>query len=94
MHRRRGGVGGVDGLAVDDHRQAQHAVALLEHPLERAQVDPDAVGVEEAVALHVLEGLLVLVGDLRGLAQHEAAVVAAAGEVAALAVGLRAVDDL
>ena len=32
-HVRRGRVARVDGLAVDDHRQPQHAVALVERPL-------------------------------------------------------------
>ena len=41
---------------------------------QRPQVDPQVVRVEEAVAVDVLEGVEVLVGRLRDLAQHQAAV--------------------
>ena len=37
----------VDRLAVHDHRQPQHAVALVERPLQRAQVDPDVVALKK-----------------------------------------------
>ena len=45
----RGRVRRVDRLAVDDHRQLEHAVALAELLVERAQAHPDVVGVEVAV---------------------------------------------
>ncbi len=91
---RRGRVGRVHRLPVHDHRQPEHAVALLERGLERVQVHPDAVRVEERMPVRVLECLLVLLRHLRGLAQHEAGALAPPREVAALAVGLGAVDDL
>jgi hypothetical protein len=61
---------------------------------QRGQVQPDVVGVEEPVALGVLEGVEVLVGRLGHLAQHEPAALAPPGDVAALLVGLGAVDGL
>ena len=90
----RGLVRRVDGLLVADHRQPEDAVALAHRRVERAQVDPQVVRVDVAVAADVLQRLEVLLGRLRGLAQHEPAVLAPAREVAALAVGLRAVGDL
>ena len=61
---------------------------LLERVGQRLQVHPQRVGVEVAVAPHVLEGVDVLVRRLRALAQHQAAV-GHAGQVASLAVARR-----
>ena len=45
----------IDGLAVDDQRQLEHALVLVELLLEPAQVDPQAVRVVEAPAAIVTE---------------------------------------
>ena len=92
-HRGRRRVGRVHRLAVDDHRQAEDALAAGQQAGQGAQVDPQRVRVEEAVARDVLEGVRVLVGRLGDLAQHQAAG-APAREVTALAVGLGALGDL
>ena len=61
---------------------------LVERLRQHAQVDPQAVRVVVAPAAIVAEGLLVLGRRLRGLAQDELPVGAAARDVSALAVGL------
>ena len=66
----------------------------LERLGQRPKVDPQVVGVVVAPAAKVAEGLLVLGWGLRHLAQDQLPVRAAAGDVAALAVGLRPPDDL
>mmetsp|Transcript_34167 Transcript_34167/g.93981 ORF Transcript_34167/g.93981 Transcript_34167/m.93981 type:complete len:329 (+) Transcript_34167:149-1135(+) len=63
----------VDRLAVADHRQRHRAAKLLECRLERLEVDPQVVGVEVLVLRDVLEGVGVLVGALRQLAQQQPA---------------------
>ena len=94
QHGGRRGVRRIDALAVDDHRQAEHAVALAQRAGQRAQVEPQGVRVEVAVTADVLEGVEVRVGGLRDLAQDEPAAVRAPREDAALAVGGRAIGDL
>mmetsp|Transcript_31004 Transcript_31004/g.79027 ORF Transcript_31004/g.79027 Transcript_31004/m.79027 type:complete len:533 (-) Transcript_31004:21-1619(-) len=84
----------VDRLGVLHDRQRQAALVLLELGLERLEVHPQVVGVEELVLVHVLELLLVLVGALRRLAQREAAGGLVLREVAALLVRVRALADL
>mmetsp|Transcript_52796 Transcript_52796/g.141404 ORF Transcript_52796/g.141404 Transcript_52796/m.141404 type:complete len:441 (-) Transcript_52796:273-1595(-) len=84
----------VHGLGVLHDGQGQHALVLCELLLQRLEVHPEVVGVEELVLRGVLEGLLVLVGALRGLAEQQAAALLLLGEVAALLVGLGAVCHL
>src|SRR4051794_1226062 len=88
--RRRRGIRGIDGLLVADERQPEHAVARGERVAQDLEIDPEVVRVEEPVARDVAERVLVLLARLRALAEHELAVGAAHGEVAALAVGLGA----
>ena len=72
LEDRRGvGIRRVDRLAVDDDRQPEHAVALVERRAQRVEVDPQVVRVDVAVAADVLQRLEVLLGRLGGLAQHE-----------------------
>ena len=58
------------------------------------QVQPQVVGVEEAVAPHVLKGCLVAVRTHRTLAQHQLPVRAPPAQVAALLVRQRTLTHL
>ena len=70
---RRGRVARVDRLLVLDQRQRQHAVVRGHRGLERVEVDPEVVGVEELVLVDVFECGLVIARDHRALAQHQLA---------------------
>ena len=54
----------IDGLAVDDERQLEHAVALLQERRRSAQVDPQVVGVVVAPVAVVAKRVGVLVGGV------------------------------
>ena len=90
-HRGARRVARVGGLAVEDQRQGWCGRVGGLQVGERAQVDPDVVGVVPAPAPDVGERG-VAAGYLRCLPQHHPALVA--GQVAALAVGWRAAHRL
>mmetsp|Transcript_77956 Transcript_77956/g.241632 ORF Transcript_77956/g.241632 Transcript_77956/m.241632 type:complete len:486 (+) Transcript_77956:199-1656(+) len=91
QHLRGRLVARIHRLGVLHDRQWQGSAMLRELLLERLQVDPQVVRVEELVPRGVLEGLLVLLGALRGLAEQQAAALLLLGQVPALLVRLGAV---
>ena len=86
---------GVDGsagsrfLTLRISGQAEDPAAGVEGLDHRLHVEPQVVGGGELVAVEVGQRLPVRLEGLRGLAQHDPAVVLAAGEVATLAVRRR-----
>jgi hypothetical protein len=85
-HLRARGVARVGGLLVADQGQAEDAVTTVQLGAHRLEVEPDVVGGGVLVPAQVGQVLEVLWQRLRGLAEHDAAVVDAGGEVPALLV--------
>ena len=92
-HGGRGRLARVDGFGVFDEGQRERAPVFRQRGEEVGNAQPEAVGIEIAVASDVLKGLKVVGRALGNFAKNEAAVTAAAGEVSAFAIRGRAFGD-
>ena len=92
-HGGRGRLAWIDGFGVFDERQRERSSVFRQRGEEVGNAQPEAVGVEVAVAGDVLKGFEVVGRTLGNFAQNQAAVAAAAGEVSAFAIRGRALGD-
>ncbi|KFJ07100.1 hypothetical protein BITS_1526 [Bifidobacterium tsurumiense] len=86
-------IGWIDGFAVANHRQRQHAVILLQLLTQCVDANPDAVGIEVWMTRDALRGRLVIGMHLAHLAQHQPSGSRVTNDMAAFAIRIGSCGD-
>ena len=93
-HILSGGISRVNSFEVADHGQRQYAFMLFQQPLQRADANPDIVGIKEWMDINIRCSFLIIRMHLRHFTQHKASGLPAADDLAAFPVGISFPRDL
>ena len=83
-----GRISGVNSFEIADHGQRQYAFMPFQQLFQRADANPDIVGIKERVDIDIRCSFLIVRMYLRHFTQHKAAGLPAADDLAAFPVGI------